>query len=235
LKKVFKSLILAVFLLIVAIGAIVLWRGYSYAKQLTNQVPLSEAIAQVQNQEDYVSTDQIPTMLKEATVAIEDHRFYEHSGIDVISLLRAIASQIIPGMSESGGSTISQQTVKNLYGLFDGGIDRKAAEFFLAYQLEQQCSKSEILTLYVNIINYGDNHIGIYEAASGYFGESVSELTDSQCTMLAGIPQSPSNYQLSNHAEAAKARQKQVLQAMVEYDYLTQYQAEIIYNESIYA
>ena len=103
-------------------------------------------------------------------MAIEDRRFYEHQGLDIIGLLRAAASQFLPDMVRSGGSTIGQQTVKNLYGLFEPTLEIKVAEVFLASQLNDLYSKDEILALYMNIINYGDGHIGITNAARGYFG-----------------------------------------------------------------
>ena len=125
-----------------------------------------------------------------------------------------------------GGSTITQQLAKNLYFDYQPSYLRKVSEIFVAYDLEKKLRKKEILELYVNVINYGDNHIGIYEAAHGYFHKEPSELTIDEATLLAGLPQSPSNYQLSNHYKEARLRQKQVLEAMVDTDVLTSHEMQ---------
>ena len=114
-----------------------------------------------------------------------------------------------------GGSTITQQLAKNMYYTYQPSYLRKVSEIFTAYDLEKELSKKEILELYVNVINYGDNHIGIREASEGYFHKKPKDLTLDEATLLAGLPQSPANYQLSNHEDVARRRQIQVLNAMV--------------------
>ena len=116
-----------------------------------------------------------------------------------------------------------------MYGLFDFSLQRKVAEIFLANDLENTCSKEEIFALYVNIINYGNGYTGIYEASSGYFGLYPQQMNEGQCAILAGIPQSPANYDLVTHFDKAKNRQRLVLEAMVENGYLSQTEAEQVW------
>ena len=101
----------------------------------------------------------------------------------------------------------------------------------MAWALEREYTKDEILELYLNIINYGDNHIGILEASQGYFLKNPSKLTLDEASLLAGLPQSPSNYQLSNHLDAARNRQKYVLEAMVEYGYIDKSEVYSLEND----
>ncbi|UNT94336.1 biosynthetic peptidoglycan transglycosylase [Allobaculum sp. Allo2] len=170
-------------------------------------------------------------MLYQATIAVEDAHFYSHQAVDLKALIRAGLSQIVPWMPKSGGSTIDMQTVKNLYGQYDGTPVWKAGEIVLATRLDKICTKDQILSLYVNIINYGNNFHGIRQAANGYFGVEPWELTDAQATLLAGIPQSPSALNPLVHFDAAKAKQEIVLRAMVRNDMITQEQADAIYEQ----
>ena len=166
--------------------------------------------------------DEISDDLLNATIAIEDHRFYEHNGVELRSMARALVQNIVAGEIVGGGSTITQQLAKNLYYTYDQSYLRKFSEIFTAYALEKELSKDEILEVYVNIINYGDNYFGIKEAAEGYFNKEPKDLTLDEATLLAGLPQSPSNYQLSDHHEAAKQRQQQVIEAMVDENMITE-------------
>ena len=211
---------------------VVFGRGYLHYEELIREESVEDRVSEIQNTNNFVPFEYLPKTLVDATVSIEDHRFFEHNGIDYIGLGRAFASWFVPGMVESGGSTITQQVAKNMYTMFDSSLDRKVVEFFVANALERNYSKEEIFAIYVNIINYGDSHIGISEAASGYFQKSVLELSDGECTLLAGIPQSPVNYQLSTHYSEAKQRQSLVLQSMVENKYLTEEEAnQILKND----
>ena len=235
MKRFLRNCLLILLLLTAGAGGYIVWQGHEKAEEITATVSLEQAAQQAMASPDYTVADQIPETLKEATVAIEDRRFYEHKGLDVIGLLRAAASQFLPDMVRSGGSTIGQQTVKNLYGLFQPDLETKVAEVFLASQLNDLYSKEDILALYMNIINYGDNHIGITEAARGYFGVEPAALSQSQCVILAGIPNSPANLQLSDHYEAARNREQLILQAMVRQEYISQEQADAIWNEPVFA
>ena len=234
MKRFLRNCLLILLLLVTCAGGYIMWQGYEKAQEITAEVSLEQAAQRAMAAADYTPPDRIPETLKEATVAIEDRRFYEHQGLDIIGLLRAAASQFLPDMVRSGGSTIGQQTVKNLYGLFEPTLEIKVAEVFLASQLNDLYSKDEILALYMNIINYGDGHIGITNAARGYFGVEPAGLSQSQCVILAGIPNSPANLQLSNHYEAARNREQLILQAMVREEYISREQADAIWNEPVF-
>lgn len=206
--------------------------GFVNYKNAISKTSIEEKVSSIQGDEDYVSNDQISPYVLKATVSIEDHRFYDHGGVDYYALTRAMVSNMFAKGIVGGGSTITQQLAKNLYFTYKSSYVRKASEVFMAYDLESKLTKDTILELYVNIINYGDNYIGIKQASEGYFGKAPSELTLEEATLLAGIPQSPSNFQLSTHKEAARTRQKQVLEAMVRDEHITQKQAnQIMINE----
>lgn len=233
MKRFFRTLFILLFTIVLIGGGMVGYFGFRQYEQLITQMPLPQAIAQIEASPDYTAYEQLPQTLVDATVAIEDRRFFYHNGVDYIGLARALFSQFIPGMLQSGGSTISQQTIKNMYGLFDSSLTRKVAEAILANQLETLCSKQEILALYVNIINYGNNYTGIEEASFGYFDCYPYQLDPAQSTILAGIPQSPTRYNLVTNFENAKERQKIVLEAMVENGYLSQEEADQIFSAAL--
>ena len=132
---------------------------------------------------------------------------------------------------ESGGSTITQQLAKEMCFTQDKDLARKVAEIMVAFDLEKVYSKDEILELYINKIYYGDGYYGLKEASLGYYKKMPSELTLSELTTLAGIPNAPSIYSLTNSPRLAKERQKQVLYAMVEYGYMSQETMNEIINE----
>lgn len=210
--------------------------GYMVYKQYSEQMPLEQIVEQVRSQPDYVEYDDLPRTLIRATVSIEDRRFFDHDGVDIIGLVRAIFSQFNDNFLRSGGSTITQQLAKNLYGMYDSTSKWKAAEFHFARELESRYSKKEIFAIYVNVINYGNNYTGISQASLGYFGVVPEDLNDGQCTILAGIPQVPTQFELTTpeKIQAARERQLLVLDAMIDMKYLNQAQANEIYNEPIF-
>lgn len=234
MKKLLKTVLLVAITACIVLAGWLGIQGYRSYKTIESQAPLEQMVANAMASDKYVPADEIAPFLLQATVAVEDARFYEHNGIDPIALARAVLSQIIPSMDKSGGSTITQQVVKNLYHQYNQTLDWKVTESILALHLEQMLSKEEILALYVSIINYGDNFTGIRKASEGYFAVSPSQLNDAQASILAGIPQSPAYYQLSNHFDAAKAKQKVVLEAMVRNDMISQEQMDQIYAEPLY-
>lgn len=232
--KFIRRLILLMLVFVLGATGLFLFHGHNQYEEINQQADITYLVQQVESDENFVSYDQLPENLVNATVSIEDRRYFEHGGVDYIGLLRAIVSQFDNDFLKSGGSTITQQTAKNLYSKFDSDfLGWKGAEFFFARELEQNYSKEEIFAIYVNIINYGDNNQGIYEAAWNYFGVDVSQLDLAQCSILAGIPQSPSNYELSGHYDNAKRRQQLVLNAMVSENYITQDQADEAYEEVV--
>lgn len=190
--------------------------GFVEYKNAIQEISLEDKITQIQSAGDYVQIEDVSEYLIKATVATEDQRFYSHNGVDIVAYGRILYVLVTTGKISGGGSTISQQLAKNLYFGFEPSLIRKFAEFFMVHDLENKYEKDEILELYINIINYGDNHIGILQASEGYFGKEPSELTFDEATLVAGIPQSPSNYQLSNHSDSAKKRQQAVIDALID-------------------
>lgn len=162
-----------------------------------------------------VRSDQIAPIMKQAIVAVEDKRFYEHNGVDVRGILRAAWEDIRSKAVVEGGSTITQQYVKNAYSRNDETIARKVREAALAWQLTQRWSKDRILTAYLNTIYFGNGAYGVLQAARTYFrGKSAAELTLPEAALLAGIPQSPSLYDPVQHPRAALQRRTYVLQQL---------------------
>lgn len=217
MKRCKKFLLLFVLALVI-VPMLFVGIGFVNYVRATNEVSIAEKVKEIKEREHFVSYDEISEDLFQATIAIEDRRFYEHHGVEYRSMARALLQNLMAQEIRSGGSTITQQLAKNMYYTYQPSYLRKVSEVFTAYDLEKQLSKKEILELYVNIINYGDNHIGIWEASMGYFHKEPKDLTLDEATLLAGLPQSPANYQLSNHEDAARKRQQQVLDAMVRDD-----------------
>lgn len=173
-----------------------------------------------------IKLDEIPEYVKEATVAIEDKDFYHHPGFSVAGIARA-AYKTLTGQRLEGGSTLTQQLVKNSLLTPERTIRRKIRELALALFVEARFSKDEILTMYLNSIPYGSTAYGIEAASELYFGKKTTELTLGEAALLAGLPQAPSRYSpFGAYPENAKGRQKTVLQRMVEQDYISQEQAD---------
>lgn len=223
MKKLLK-VILYLVIAICVLGAIVLgyfsFRGYNMYQDAIKKESIESRINKIIAKEGYVSIENIPTNLQNAVIAVEDHRFKDHGAIDIISIGRAIFTNITEMKLVEGGSTITQQFAKNLLFTQEQNFDRKTAEIFAAIDLEKLYSKDEILELYINTIYYGDGYYGIGAASRGYFKKEPYELTLDECILLAGIPNAPSVYSLSANPELAKERQAQVRQAMIEYGYL---------------
>lgn len=220
--KIVKRILLFFLIALITLGALFVGVGFVNYKKAIADAPIKEKVEQIKEDGNYVKAEDIAPELLQATVSIEDRRFYAHNGVDYRSLGRAFINNIFAKGIVGGGSTITQQLGKNLYFDYQPSYLRKMSEIFLAYDLEDELSKKDILELYVNVINYGDNHIGIYEASMGYFDKLPKDLTMDEATLLAGLPQSPSNYQLSNHEDAARKRQIQVLQAMLRDQHITE-------------
>lgn len=174
-----------------------------------------------------VSSARIPRMLKDATVAIEDKRFYSHHGIDYYRLLGAAVKDIESGSAGQGGSTITMQLVKNLYSPNAGRtLAKKIEEAYLAYQFEQKYTKDQILTRYLNSVFYGQNAIGVQAASLTYFDRNIWDISLPQAAMLAGLPQAPSAYNPFSNPRAARERRDVVLDEMANQGYITRDQAD---------
>jgi penicillin-binding protein 1A len=173
-----------------------------------------------------VGYDEIPTHLVDAVVAIEDRRFWIHNGVDVRAVARAASANLNAGTIVQGGSTITQQYVKNVLVGDDVTLERKAAEVGLALRVEETLSKEQILERYLNTIFFGEAAYGVGSAARRYFGKDVSDLTLSESTLLAGLINSPSSLNPYEHPAAAVARRDAVLQEMVGLGWLDRAQAD---------
>ncbi len=171
-----------------------------------------------------IPSAEIAPVMKQAIVAIEDRRFFEHRGVDVRGIVRAVWQDLRNKKVVQGGSTITQQFVKNAYLSSKRSISRKLKEAALAWQLDQVWSKDRILTAYLNTIYFGNGAYGIERAAQVYFGHGASKLTLAEAAMLAGIPSDPSRFNPATDPQAVRARRREVLQAMLD-------QQDITYNE----
>ena len=172
---------------------------------------------------DLVRLEDVPVDLQRAVVAIEDARFYEHHGIDPIGIVRALVSGIMSRSFSQGASTITQQLLKNTVfpgwtqeSSFRERIERKLQEQYMALKLEKNLTKDQILESYLNLINLGAGCYGVQAAAYRYFGKSVSDLTLSEDSVIAGITQNPTAYNPITYPENNEKRRKMVLDAMLD-------------------
>ena len=178
----------------------------------------------------------IPDNIKYATIALEDQDFYTHHGVKLTSIFRSVLKDVVKGGAAQGGSTITQQLIKNSLLTNEKTITRKIKEVILALELEQKYSKDEILGMYLNEIPYGSNAYGIEAAAQTFFKKSAKELTLSEAALLASLPQAPSFYSpLGSHTDELKWRQESALRKMVQQEYITQNQADEAKNVDVLA
>ncbi len=189
----------------------------------------------------YVTIDEIPADLQHAFVAIEDARFYEHNGIDITGIIRAGITGITSGRFSQGASTITQQLLKNNVFTdwtsetsFADKMERKIQEQYLAIQLEKVEDKNWILENYLNTINLGQNTLGVQAASQRYFNKDVSELTLSECAVIAGITQNPSRYNPVSNPEANAERRGKVLNNMLEQGYIDQSAYDTAMADNVY-
>ena len=178
----------------------------------------------------YTPYDKLPDRLIEAFVAIEDKRFYSHHGIDYKRSLGAVVNYVFHGQKSFGGSTITQQLVKNLTGEDEPSISRKLKEAFCAMELEQRLDKSEIMEKYLNVINLSHGCFGVGAAAEYYFSKDVSELTLCECASIAAITNNPTRYSPITHPEDHLKRRNIVLMCMMEQGYITRTEYETAKN-----
>lgn len=229
MKHLLKKILFLLVLFVLVVAGYLLYDGYQLYQQALSQTSLNEKIESIRQDHSYVSLSDLPQTYRDAVIAIEDHRFYQHHGIDIISTLRAITVNIKSNSLEQGGSTITQQLAKNLYFTQKKKFSRKIAELFLSFDLEKNYSKDEILEIYVNTIFFGRGGTGIASASQAFFQKDPSDLNDYESTFLAGIPNAPSIYSSERNLRLARERQKQVLNAMVKYQKITQEKADAIY------
>lgn len=232
-KRILKYSLLVLLLIIVLTVGLFVIKGYQMYRSALASCPIAEKVASLQSQKNYTSLDKLPDMYVNAVVAVEDHRFYSHGAIDLISIGRAVWIDMTTLSLKEGGSTITQQLVKNIYFTQERKLERKVAEVFMAYELEKVCEKDEILEMYVNTIYFGSGYYSIYDASMGYFDTLPENLSDYQATMLAGLPQAPSVYSPDNNPDLAVQRQAQVLAKMVKHKYISQEKADEILSVGV--
>lgn len=218
--------------------------GYA-SKTYDTEGNLTATLVQEGSNREEATFEELPADLVNAFVAIEDQRFWEHNGIDLRSISRAVRG-VLTGVDAGGGSTLTQQLIKN--NVFAGGMEsgfalyeRKFQEWYLALMLENQPGvdktemKQQIITDYLNTINLGNNTLGVKVAARRYFGKEVSELTLSECTVLASITKNPSRLNPLTHPEENAERRAQVLKNMEEQGYITPDQRQEALNDNVYS
>lgn len=228
IKKWIKRILIFLLVWILAISGRYIYSGYQMYKTALMEYPLDDVIDDIKSKEHYTTLEQLPTMYINAVIAVEDHRFYEHPGIDILAISRALGNDLLAMSFVEGGSTITQQLAKNVYFTQEKQLERKIAEVFMAFYMEDHLSKDEILELYLNSIYFGDGYYCVYDASHGYFGKNPMDMNDYESTLLAGIPNAPSAYSPTVSSSLATQRQKQVLKRMVKNHYLTWEEAQRI-------
>ncbi|MBC7261598.1 MAG: transglycosylase domain-containing protein, partial [Chloroflexi bacterium] len=184
-----------------------------------------------------VPLEEIPIYLRQATIATEDASFYQNPGVDLRAIVRALWINLRGGEVLAGGSTITQQLARNLLlspeERAQRTLTRKLRESILAYRLARTFTKDQILELYLNQTYYGNLAYGVEAAARGYFGKSVRDLDLAECALLAGLPQAPGTYDPLTNPQAAKDRQRVVLNLMAKNGYITAEQAVAAAEEKL--
>ena len=228
MKKTIFKIIFFFILLVLLLLAVLFFNGYMVFKELTSEKSITERVAEIRAIEHYTKMENVAINYKNAVVAVEDHRYFDHGAVDIIAIARAIVRNISEKDFVEGGSTITQQTAKNLFLIGNdtgNNIGRKVAEALISIELEKNYSKNDILELYINSIYFGNGYYNIYDASMGYFAKKPEELSLYEATMLAGIPNAPSLYAPTVNFDLTKSRQMKVVSSMKEYGYITESQA----------
>jgi len=221
-KKFLGKILFNILLVIIACVVIAIYQGHKLYENSLNEEPLKEKIDSIiAEKQNYVKYNDINKDYINAVISVEDIRFFDHRGVDIISIGRAIFVDIKNMNFTEGGSTITQQLAKNIYFNQKKEITRKIAEIFMAKDIEKNYSKEEIFELYVNTIYYGDGYYSLYDASKGYFGKEPKEMNLYEETLLAGIPNAPSVYSPTVNPDLSKQRQKQVIHKMLKNNYIT--------------
>ena len=230
--KKFLKILMILLLIGLSIALLIIGNGYTMYKEAIENEPLEEKVVEIRSKESYTEFSELPQMYVNAVISVEDKRFFKHGGIDIIAIGRATINDIKAMSYVEGGSTITQQLAKNMYFTQEKIMERKIAEVFMAWEIEANYSKEDIFELYVNSIYFGDGYYTVKEACEGYFNKEVSEMTDYECIMLAGIPNAPSVYAPTVNPELAKQRQRQVMDKKIENGYLTEEEASEILKQA---
>jgi 1A family penicillin-binding protein len=181
----------------------------------------------------WVTIDRIPVFLQKALVAIEDARFYEHKGVDIRGIARALVKDVVKGKMAQGGSTITQQLIKNKYLSGEKTLERKVKEGLLAMEYERKYSKNQILEMYFNEVLFGNGAWGIAQAALLYFDKNPWELNETECALLAGVPKAPARYNPFGEPARIRDRRNLVLSRMVELKMISEQQGKQLKSQPI--
>ena len=213
--KIFKKILKMIMILMLVVIVIFASTSYYRYSELKEAYPIEDIRETLKaNIDDYIEFDEISKDLINATIAVEDRRFNDRYGFDYIAFARAMLTNLVHLSFVEGGSTIEQQFIKIYY---------------FIYALDDNYTKDEIIEMYVNVINYGDGHIGIAEAARGYFNKEAKDLDLYEASLIAGIPNVPAYLQLSNNNPNTYHRQAMILEMMLEQGYILEeeYQAAL--------
>ena len=186
-----------------------------------------------QERRDFVAIKDIPLVQKQALLAIEDSRFYEHGGVDYKGVVRAVLADLSGGMKQ-GASTITMQVARDFYLTKEKLFSRKLTEVMLAYKIESELSKDQILELYMNQVYLGQRAYGFSSAARIYFGKPLKDISLAQAAMLAGLPQAPSSINPITNPQRARQRQQLVLKRMLDLKYITEAQYQVALKDNIH-
>lgn len=225
IRVIFSVIGIAAALCVIVVGVFaikgaVMWNNAKAAN------PLDKAVAELQSAEGFARVSELPQFYINAVISVEDRKFRTHNGINPKSIARALLYDVKTLSFDQGGSTITQQLAKNIWFTQEKQIERKFAEVFAAFELENALSKDEIFELYVNTIYFGSGYYGVTDAARGYFGKAPSELTEYECAMLAGLPNAPSAYSPDESPELAQQRLRLVLDSMEDCGVISEAKAE---------
>ena len=226
--RVLRSLLLLVMVVCVCSGLAVVGKGYEAYQEAVDEISLEDKVAAIRGKDSFTEYEELPQIYVQAVMAVEDKRFLRHMGVDPIAICRAVRNDILAGSFVEGGSTITQQLAKNLYFGQDKDLTRKVAEVLVAMDLERNYSKEEIFELYVNAIYFGDGYYDVASASQGYFGKEPEDMSDYECTLLAGIPNAPSVYAPTRNPELAAKRQLKVVERMEVCGYFSTEEAETV-------
>lgn len=218
MKKLIFKIFLWVFILLFLIFSVILGLGFFKYKEATDKVSIADMVNRIREDEGYVKFEDIADDYKNAVVAVEDHRFYKHNGIDIWAMLHSTYANFKLKSLDYGASTITQQVARLMYFTQEKSATRKIAEIFVAFNLEKNYSKEDILELYLNLMYFGNGYYGIYDASKGFFDKAPKDLDFYEATYLAGLPNAPSVY--SANDELAEQRRLQVVNAMKKYGYV---------------
>lgn len=217
LARIIRRVLVIALVAVIAMCALTVWRGYGMYREALAYRPISQTVEELRATDTYTELDELPQTYLDAVVAVEDHRFYEHGGVDPIAICRAAFNDLRTLSLREGGSTITQQVAKNLFFTQDKHFERKVAEVFMAFDLEARYSKREILELYVNSSYFGSGYTGIGQAAPGYLGCDPSDMSDYECALMAGFPNAPELF--AADPQAADSRARVVVQQMEKYGF----------------